>query len=408
MKVLAVAYKFGTMDEIGKNLGSFDYFLNQLVELNKSGVEITVLAPWVKWFKPGSTSIEGVKIIRYWPKLATKSWRNLLGYKLINKLYIWRTGQLTRKYAEELNVDTIYVRQARETGYAVANIKLKLKVPIVFQPITTWRWHFEESKEPMWKNIAKDTVNQKKYADKILKTFDYFVTYTNAMVDEYVAMGADKNKFSIIPPAVKHDFFKPLGNKAELRKELNLPLDKRIVINVGRINLKEKGQTYLLEGFRQVVDQNSNTYLVIIGPGTTEQVGKLNSKIKELNLQDSVSYLGSKPYKDLPKYMSASDVGILPSIWFEAFGRTILDMMSCGLPMVTTKMGGMSEANLHNQTGLNIEPKNSSEIANALIKIISDDNLRATMGENARQRVLDVYTFEKVITQFKEVFNKVI
>lgn len=408
MKVLTVAYKFGTVEEIGKNLGSYDYFLTQLIELNKNGVEITVLAPWVKWFKPGSTNIEGVKIIRYWPKLATKSWRNLLSYKLINKFYIWRTGQLTEKYVKQLGIDVVYVRQARETGYAVTKVKSKLKVPTVFQPITTWRWHFEESKESFLKNIAKDTTNQKKYADKILKNFDTFVTYTNAMVEEYVAMGADKNKFTVIPPAVKHDFFKPLGNKEALRKELNLPMDKKLILNVGRINLKEKGQLYLLEGFKQVVDKNKDVHLIIIGPGTTEQISKLKNKIAELKLEDAVTYLGSKEYSILPKYMSACDIGTLPSIWFEAFGRTILDMMSCGLPMVTTTMGGMSEANPHNQTGLNVEPKNAQAIAEALETMIADDGLRDSLGQNARQRVLDVYTFEKIINQFKTVFSKTV
>lgn len=408
MKILAVLYKFGTVEEIGKELGSYDYLLNQMIYLKNSGVEITVLAPWVKWFKPGSASIEGIKIVRYWPKLAARSWRNLLVYKLINQLYIWKTSQLTKKLVEQLKVDAVYVRQARETGYAVANIKSDLKVPIVFQPITTWSWHFEDAKDSLLKKIVKDTASQKKYAEKILTTFDHFITYDQAMIREYVSMGADQRKFSIIPPAVKHELFKPVEDKTSLRKELHLPVDKKLILNVSRVNLKEKGQLYLLEGFKQVVDQFRDAYLVIIGPGTTEQVNKFQEKIKALKLEDCVMYLGSKPYHLLPQYMAAADIGVFPSIWFEAFGRTTIDMMSCGLPMVTTTVGGMPEANIEDVTGFNVEPKNSDAIARALLKLLSDNQLRDSMAKNARQRVLDVYTFEQNIKQFKAVIQQVI
>lgn len=407
MKILAVLYKFGTMEEIGKNLGSYDYILNQLIEINKKGVEIIVLAPWVKWRARGSSNIEGIKIIRYWPKLAARSWRNLLFYKLINRFYIWQTGRLAVKYAEKFRADAVYVRQARETGYAVARVKPRLNVPIIFQPITTWRWHFEDVKVSFWKGLAKDTTTQKKYAEKILHDFDYFITYDRAMIDEYAGMGAERKKFYVIPPAVRHEFFKPVSDREPLRRELNLPVDKKLVINVSRINLEEKGQLYLLEAFRRVVNQHDDTRLIVIGPGTAEQTGALKNKIRELKLQNHVEYLGSKDYGILPKYMGACDLGVLPSIWFEAFGRTTIDMISCGLPMVTTTVGGMPEVNMNNVTGLLVDPKNVEQTAAAISKIISDDDLRMIMSKNARQRALAVYTFEKTTEKFIELFQKI-
>lgn len=408
VKVLVILYKFGTPTEIGKNLGSYDYFYNQLLELSKQGIEIMVLTPWLKWNKKGSTQIENIKIVRYLPKLTNKSWRNFLFFKFINKIYISRTKKLTQKIIKKEKINLVYVRQARETGYAVAKIKKNFpNIPIVFQPITTWRWHFEKYHDGFLKRVVKDTKNQKKYAQYLLKNFDYFINYNQSMIQEYVSLGAEKNKFKIIPGAVNHEVFKPLENISAIKKKLNLTLDKKIILYIGRINIAEKGIDYLLKSIKNISKQQQGFKLIIIGPGTKEQKNKLFNLIQNLNILSFVEYLGSKNYYDLPEYINCANVGVVPSVWFESFGRTTLDMLSCGLPVITTKVGGICETNLHNQTGLNVEPKDSQELSQTILQIINNKDLQEKFSKNARQRVLENYTLEITTNKFINFFNKI-
>lgn len=405
MKILVVAYKFGTVGEIGSNLGSYGYFLQQLKELAKNQVEITVLAPWVKWYRPGSTHVDEMRVIRYWPKLIAKRWSTVIAYKLLNTLYILRTGNLAKKFVAKLAVDAVYVRQARETGYAIAKVKPKLTVPLFFQPITTWRWHFENQGRTWFENYVRDTKNQKLYAQQTLEKFDFFITYNKSMQKEYVDMGASINKCRIIPGAVDHALFTPDNHKRKLRETLKLPMDKKLILYIGRINFEEKGIGYLLQAFRRLRSHHDDYHLILIGTATTHQTLELKQVIDDFKVGESVSFLGSKQYTTLPEYINACDVGVVPSIWFESSGRVSLDMLSCGLPVVVTNVGGLPEYSVDTKTGFVVEPRNADQLSNALQKILTNDALRMEMGDFARRHVLENYTFEAVTKKFLAVLD---
>lgn len=408
MRVLVVAYKFGTKAEIGKNLGSYDYFLSQLIALRKRGIAITVLAPWLRWFSRGSTAVGDIPVVRYWPKLATRRWRNLLTYKLINRVYIWRTAHLIEKLCRDGKFDVLYVRQARESGAAAVRAKPSLKIPMVFQPITTWQWHFEKADDSIWRRLVKDSVVQQQYSRQILQNFDYFITYNEAMRKEYVESGADANKFVIIPGAVEHKIFRPPSKaRGALRREFDLPADKKLILYIGRINFSEKGLDYLLRAMPQVLTAEPTGFLVMIGPATSSEQQRLQGLIGELRLGKQVAYLGSKAYRDLPAYINAADVGVVPSVWFESSGRVSLDMLSCGLPVVVTDTGGLAEYSVDGSTGLVVRPKDSGVLAEGLSKILGDDSLREEMSKHARRHVLDSFTLPKTTDRFVDFFQQI-
>lgn len=409
MKLLVVVYKFGTPEEVGgKALGSYDYFLSQLMALKEKGVELIVLAPWVSWLEKGSVDFQGIRIKRYFPKLAQRSLRNLLFYKLINRFYIWQTSRMAVKIAQEGKVDAIYVRQARETGAAIARAKPQLeKIPIIFQPITTWQWHFQDAKDNFLQRIAKDTKTQQKYAKEILSRFDYFITYNRSMAREYVGMGAEEQKFAIIPGAVNHEMFAPMENQSELREKLGFPRDKKVLLYIGRINFAEKGVDYLLRAVALSRQTLPDIFLALIGPGPETEVEKLRQMMANLGLNDSAHYFGSKVYSIIPEYINAADIGVVPSVWFESSGRTSLDMLSCGLPVIVTGVGGLPEYSKDGVTGVIVPPKDEKALADGIVKILSDNALRKHLSQGARQHVTENYTFEKTTEKFVEFFKEV-
>jgi len=142
MKIMVVAYKFGSEEEIGRHLGTYHYFIEMTRRLKQNGHEVMVVAPWLSFWKKGSMGVDGVKIFRYYPPL----WNSGKWFFLSRPLRLWymiATKWVVLHLDGRESWDAILVWQARETGYAVSQIASKLHAPFLFRQITAWRWHVE-------------------------------------------------------------------------------------------------------------------------------------------------------------------------------------------------------------------------------------------------------------------------
>ncbi len=422
MKICIVAYKFGTEKEIGEHLGTYNYFIEITRHLVKAGHEVFVIAPWLSFLKKGSANINGVKILRYYPKL----WNNIKFFPLnrvINWFYIKNTQKKVLQFDKKEKPDVFFIWQARETGYAIARIKHNLGAPFIFRQITTWQWHFKRKPEEIYAkrnwyqklqklkldklaNIYLDFLlnkkNNLKYAKEIYKKADKVVFVSKIASQEAIEMGLNKSKIEILPVTIDTDLFKNLNRKNELREELNLRGNK-ILLFIGRINFAEKGIGYLLQAMKKIIVQKPETNLVIIGgDGESNRMFKM---IKNLNLEKNVQVVGKKPFKDLVKYLNASDVFMMPSVWLETFGQVTIEAMACEVPVIGFNAGATPFINIDNQTGFIVPSKDINALAQATIKILNNENLRLEMGRAARKRVLENYTYEVLIDKFVNIIK---
>ncbi|MFA6215763.1 MAG: glycosyltransferase family 4 protein [Patescibacteria group bacterium] len=421
VKLCVVAYKFGNEKEIGEHLGTYHYFIEKMRTLAKKGVEVYVVCPWLSFTKKGSTDFDGIKIVRYYPPLLNVIWAWPIN-RLVRLVYFKSTQRVVLKTVKKEKIDLVYIWQARETGYAICQIKERLGVPVYFRQITAWHWHFARSvaeifgknswyqkiKKFGWQKLADkilefllDNQSQKKFAEVIYKKADKIIFLSQAAIKEGEELGLDKNKAVDLGIAIEEDLFKPLNQKESLRKELGIRGSK-VILFIGRINFAEKGIGYLLESLPEVIKTMPDVNLVIIGGGENE---KMFRSIEELKIKNNVQPIGKKPFTDLVKYINAADVFVTPSVWMEAFGQVTIEAMACGVPVVTTDAGASPEINLDSQTGLVVPIKNSAKLAEGIIKILRDSNLQRQLGENARQRVLDNYTYDVIINKFLEIIK---
>ena len=111
---------------------------------------------------------------------------------------------------------------------------------------------------------------------------------------------------------------------------------------------------------------------------------------------------------DLDNYYKACDIYLFPSIMqSEAFGIVQLEAMKYSKPVINTNLGtGVNYVSIHKVTGLTVEPKNSDELANAINKLLNDDNLRETLGQNAKKRVKEVFDIKTNKNKYKELYNE--
>jgi glycosyltransferase involved in cell wall biosynthesis len=149
------------------------------------------------------------------------------------------------------------------------------------------------------------------------------------------------------------------------------------ILHIGRF-AEQKNHIGLIESFKIVHDNAPNTVLNLIGTGTLEK--EVKNKVRELNLDPCVKFLGLQ--SNVYPYLNEADIFVLPSLW-EGMPITLIEAMATGLPIVATKVGGVSDIIENNVTGLLVDT-NIEQIAGALLKLIKDKEMREKMGKAAK------------------------
>lgn len=236
---------------------------------------------------------------------------------------------------------------------------------------------------------------------------------SNALRNEAYELGLDRNKGKVLPLAVDTDVFKPKmydpqfrdvvipGYSLESRDNDEMPDqvqhdNTKVIFYAGRLELEKKGLLVLIKALKLLTQEMPSVKLLIAGSGPKEDVEKLNKLREGLGLQDNIKFLGRIDNDLLPKYYALSDVAVVPSNWMEAFGRVVIEAMSCGAPVVSSNAGGIGEINIDGETGLVFSQGDSVALYSALKKILSDKGYRDELGENARKRVENMYNYDVI------------
>mgnify|MGYP003707674947 FL=1 len=202
----------------------------------------------------------------------------------------------------------------------------------------------------------------------------------DAMVRLY---GADARRISLAPCGVDLSLFRPLDQQ-QVRKRLGLNGEK-VFLYVGRLE-PLKGMELLLHTAAQMDSCDEMRVLVVGGDANGgQEVDRLKSLAKKLNVEDMFDFVGRVDQEDLPLYYNAADVCVVPS-YYESFGLAALESMACGTPVVAARVGGLSTIVQHGRTGFLKSWRCPEAFANSLEMIISSDRLKQSMGLAARRR----------------------
>ncbi len=194
---------------------------------------------------------------------------------------------------------------------------------------------------------------------------------------------ADVTRIEVIPPGVDTALFKPASASAA-RQELGLP-DRPTILYVGRIE-PLKGLDILLRAVSLLSDRAS-TRLIIVG-GSLEkdtELEHLKMLAEDLDIGDIVTFTGSLSQEQIPAYYNAADVFVLPS-WYESFGLAALEAMSCGTPVVVSRVGGLTTFIEHGITGYLVPWRCPDAFTRSLETLLENPQLRKAMGRAARHR----------------------
>jgi len=208
---------------------------------------------------------------------------------------------------------------------------------------------------------------------------------------------------------------------------------KRLLF-VGRVS-PEKGVHVLLDAFRKVDERFPDAHLDIVGSkgqlpyeylvALTEDkkvselasfymqrsnlnyFRELQSKLISLNLNNRVTFWGSIAHSDTIEFYRQADVFIFPSVWNEPFGIPIIEAMACGVAVVSTRSGGITEIVEDGKTGVLVGRGHVDGLAEAVVGLLEKEELRASMGSQGRRRAKELFSWDRIAetlcTYYREI-----
>jgi len=211
--------------------------------------------------------------------------------------------------------------------------------------------------------------------------------------------GIAPDKVSVVYNGVDVGRFADRVSREESRRNLGLPLDAQIIVQVGNLRKVKDHQT-AIRAFDRVHRARPNTFLVLVGDGPEMPASR--DLTRYLNLQDAVRFLGQR--EDIPAILPAGDVMLMTSL-SEAHSVSLLEGMACRLPIVATRVGGVPETVVDSETGLLVAPGDAEAIAEAVIRVLSDPNLRVRMGQAGFVRVQSTFRQETMHQQYLKIYR---
>lgn len=195
-------------------------------------------------------------------------------------------------------------------------------------------------------HLNNDLLNsESRYHDIIFNSLSLILTCSD-YIKERVSTIQACNKIQTLYNAIDTKIFLPQKSSHVSRKQLGFSKDDFVIVYSGRIN-QDKGVSELIDAMLRI-KETSNIKLMIIGGsffGNTNNEDFFIRSLKEKSktLEERIVFTGFIPYEDVPYYLHLADIAVLPSMWDEPFGLTIAEALAAGLPLITTRSGGIPE-----------------------------------------------------------------
>jgi len=211
----------------------------------------------------------------------------------------------------------------------------------------------------------------------------------------------DPSKVRIVPNGVDPEKYKPADDPAALKRKFGLG-NVPVVLFVGNL-IPRKGLPFLIEAAKKTVKSHADVRFVVVGDGPLKN--QLNADLKNANLSGRFTLFSRLTDEALAEMYGCADVFVLPSVQ-EGQGIVLLEAASSGKPVVAFDIGGVNEAVKSGETGLLVESGNSGALADALLKLLMDADLRLKMGSAGRKFIIENFTWDICAQKMLAVYRE--
>ncbi|MEJ2071433.1 MAG: glycosyltransferase [Syntrophobacterales bacterium] len=171
---------------------------------------------------------------------------------------------------------------------------------------------------------------------------------------------------------------------------------------VGRLE-EQKGHRYLLAALPEIIQEIPDLTVLLVGEG--KEGDALRHLVQELGLGSRVHFLGTR--RDLPRLFQAMDLVVQPSLW-EGLPLTLLMAMGTGLPVVGTRVSGITEVVEDGKNGRLVAPGDSQALAQAILELYRRPELRRRLGDTACRAVAEKHSQEAMLRRLEQIYLKIL
>ncbi len=208
-------------------------------------------------------------------------------------------------------------------------------------------------------------------------------------------------KIEVIPNSINISEYKFELDEIAKKKELKINPNNKNIVCVSNLR-RGKGHEYLLEAFEEIFKINKNVNLLIIGDG--EQKTILTRQVKKYKSINNIYFLGNRA--DVKEILKISNIFVLLT-FAEGMSNAIMEAMAMGITVITTDIAVNRELIKNNKTGILVPIKNSTEIQEKVLFLLENEDLRKTLGENAKKEIIEKFALDNVIKKLSSFLEKI-
>lgn len=242
--------------------------------------------------------------------------------------------------------------------------------------------------DPTYKQVVDFSINE---SDGVTAVSEYLKDETYRLFDI-------TKEIKVIPNFIDLERFQ--RSEKEHFKKAICPDGEKVITHVS--NFREvKRITDVVEAFSHVLKNGVEAKLLMVGDGPERQ--KAEKKCRELGICSEVRFLGKQD--KVEEILSISDLFMIPS-GSETFGLAALEAMSCGVPVISSNIGGLPEVNVHGETGYLCELGDVETMGQYATSILKDEKLHKKLADGARKRA-ELFEIDKIVTVYEEYYKEV-
>lgn len=241
--------------------------------------------------------------------------------------------------------------------------------------------------DPSYKSVVDFSVNQS----------DGVTAVSEFLKDETYRRFDIKKDIKVIPNFIDLDRFQR-ANKEHFRRAIS-PQDEKIIVHVS--NFREvKRVPDVVDTFAYVLEHDVKAKLLLVGDGPDRN--RAEQRCRELGICDQVRFLGKQ--EQVEEVLSIADLFMIPS-GSETFGLAALEAMGCGVPVISSNIGGLPEVNIHGETGYLCDLGDTDAMGKYAVEILSNPEKHRQMSKNARRRA-EKFELGDVVSQYEEYYEQ--
>jgi glycosyltransferase involved in cell wall biosynthesis len=310
---------------------------------------------------------------------------------LFNHFFEKRVGQLAKQFGRP---DVVHFHDWLTVPSGVA-VKQVLRVPAVMTFHSTEASRSSDSRAPESSMVEGLEWWGSFEAGKVIAVSEWMKAQ---VVEQFKT---PPQKVVSIPNGVDIDKFRKQVDIESTRTKWKVQPGEKLITAVGRLT-SQKGFDDLLRAYPQIRRSFPASRLLVMGDGYMR--GELEALAEQERVKSATTFAGFVSDADLVAAIKSSDVVAVPSR-FEPFGIIALEAMAAGVPVVVSRVGGLAEIVENAVDGLEVEPNSPASLADATVRLLSDQELARSLAARAKEKVKS-YNWESAATKTLEVYNE--